>query len=277
MSDNIDLDVQVVDERPSGDSQHLNSCMNSGHCHRVTQRVSSAHDRKTVVKWMQAEFEKAGIEMLASKAVRKFPAIFGRHDYKWTKAALTKAGRCRKSREYIANAPVTTIFRAGGAGRRRNYVKVSIGRGRKRAIWVSALYSDVLDKFHTLRRAGCKISTSILRLIVLEFLKESKEGVYGSGVLDPRSKMTMASLNSTSRVLHFQDNHGLHSRRQAGKLQLSREKTEEMECAVSKHLGQLKRKFYSGELDENFVENGDETHFSMNMDSGKILAAVNEN
>jgi hypothetical protein len=194
MSGNIDLEVQDVDERPSEDSQQLNSCMNNGPCHRVTQRVSSVHDRKTVVKWMQAEVEKAGIEMLASKSVRKFPAIFGAHDYKSTKAALMKAGRWWKFREYIANAPVTTIYRAGGAGRRRKYVKLSIGRGRKRSIWVSALYSDVLDKVYTLRRAGCKISASIMHLIVLYLLKEGKEGVYGSGMLDPRSKMTMASV-----------------------------------------------------------------------------------
>jgi hypothetical protein len=32
----------------------------------------------------------------------------------------------------------------------------------------------------------------------------------------------------------------------------------------------------SGELDQNFVENGDETHFVMNMDDGKTLAAINE-
>jgi hypothetical protein len=166
-----------------------------------------------------------------------------------------KAGRWWKSREYIASAPVTTISRAEGAERRRNYVKISIGRGRKRVIWVPALYSDVLDKFHTLRRAGCKISTSILRLIVLDLLKEGKEGVYSSGMLDPRSKMTMYSRISTSWVLRFQDNHAFHSRRQAGKLQLSPDKSDDIERAVSRHLGQLKREFDSGELDENFVEN----------------------
>jgi hypothetical protein len=32
----------------------------------------------------------------------------------------------------------------------------------------------------------------------------------------------------------------------------------------------------SGELDENFVENGDETHFVLNMYSGKTLADINE-
>jgi DDE superfamily endonuclease len=47
-----------------------------------------------------------------------------------------------------------------------------------------------------------------------------------------------------------------------------------MERAVSRHKGQ--REFESGELDENFVENGEETHFIMNMDNGKTLAAINE-
>jgi hypothetical protein len=140
MSDKIDLEVQVVDEMPLEDSQQLSSCLNNGPCHRVTQRVSSVYDRKTVVKWMQAEVEKSGIDMLASKAVRTLPAVFGAHDHKSTMAALMKAGRWWKSREDIANAPVTTISRAGGGERRRNYVKVSIGRGRKRAVWVSALY-----------------------------------------------------------------------------------------------------------------------------------------
>jgi hypothetical protein len=148
----------------------------------------------------------------------------------------------------------------------------------KRDVWISALYSDVLDiyfcLFHTLRRAGCKISTSILRLIVLDLLKEGKEGIYGSGMLGPRSKMTRASRISTSWVLRFQDNHGLHSRSQTGKVQLSPEKTDEMKRALSTHMGQ--REFESGELDENFVENGDETHFVMNMDNGKTLAAINE-
>jgi hypothetical protein len=40
-----------------------------------------------------------------------------------------------------------------------------------------------------------------------------------------------------------------------------------MERAASRHMRQLKREFESGELDENFVENGDETHFVMNMDN----------
>jgi hypothetical protein len=123
---------------------------------------------------------------------------------------------------------------------------------------------------------AAKISTSILRLIVLDLLKEGKEGVYGSVMLDQSSKITMASRISTSWVLRFQDNHGLHSRRQAGELQFSPEKTEEMERAVSRHLGKVRREFESGHLDENFVENGDETHFIMNMNNGKTLAAINE-
>jgi hypothetical protein len=115
---------------PLEDSQQLSSCLSHGPCHRVPQRVSSVYDRKIAVNWMQAEVEKAGIDMLASKAVRTFPAVFGAHDHKSTKAALMKAGRWWKSRKDIANAPVTTISRAGGGVCRSKHVKVSIGRGR---------------------------------------------------------------------------------------------------------------------------------------------------
>jgi hypothetical protein len=113
MSDNIDLEIQVVDGTDSGDSPQLNHRLNNGPCHRAAQRVSSVLDRKTVAKWMIAEVENAGIEMLASKAVRNFPKVFGAHDDKSTKAALMKAGRWWKSREGIVNAAATTISRAG--------------------------------------------------------------------------------------------------------------------------------------------------------------------
>ena len=37
------------------------------------------------------------------------------------------------------------------------------------------------------------------------------------------------------------------------------------------HLGELKRGFESGELDEDLVENADETHFVFNMDNGRTV------
>jgi hypothetical protein len=37
------------------------------------------------------------------------------------------------------------------------------------------------------------------------------------------------------------------------------------------HLGVVQRGFLSGEYNENYIENVDETHFVMNMDNGKTL------
>jgi hypothetical protein len=45
---------------------------------------------------------------------------------------------------------------------------------------------------------------------------------------------------------------------------------------VAYHLGDVGRRFKSGELDENMVENVDETHFILNMDDGKTLGFVED-
>ena len=41
--------------------------------------------------------------------------------------------------------------------------------------------------------------------------------------------------------------------------------------SVAYHMGELKRGFRSGDLDENLVENMDETHFIVNVDNGRTL------
>jgi len=60
-------------------------------------------------------------------------------------------------------------------------------------------------------------------------------------------------------------------RRQTGKLMVSPEKTLPIEKQIAYHLGTPSREFQSGILDENTVENVDETHFVINMDNGKTL------
>ena len=44
-----------------------------------------------------------------------------------------------------------------------------------------------------------------------------------------------------------------------------------IEKAVAFHLGELKKGFESGELDEDLVENADETHFLFNIDNGRTV------
>lgn len=48
-------------------------------------------------------------------------------------------------------------------------------------------------------------------------------------------------------------------------------KTEFIERCVAYHIGVLAREFRNGLLDENLVENIDETHFIINMDNGRTL------
>lgn len=50
-------------------------------------------------------------------------------------------------------------------------------------------------------------------------------------------------------------------RSQTGKLMVCQEKQLEIERAVAVHLGILKREFESGDLEEDTIENADETHF----------------
>lgn len=54
-------------------------------------------------------------------------------------------------------------------------------------------------------------------------------------------------------------------------------KLEEIEKKVPYHLGCVKRALDSGELNENFVENADETHFIVNLDNDRTLEVMGDN
>ncbi len=51
------------------------------------------------------------------------------------------------------------------------------------------------------------------------------------------------------------------------------EKQLKIEKEVQFHLGELKRGFESGQLNENQIENAGETHFVFNMDNGRTVGA----
>jgi hypothetical protein len=50
-----------------------------------------------------------------------------------------------------------------------------------------------------------------------------------------------------------------------------------MEREVARHMGVLMRDFENGVLDENCVENGDESHFVINLESGQTLGSIDDN
>src|SRR4051812_21339881 len=52
---------------------------------------------------------------------------------------------------------------------------------------------------------------------------------------------------------------------------VSAAKTKFIECCIAYHLGQMKKQFENGELEEDTIENMDEMHFIINMDNGRTL------
>jgi hypothetical protein len=58
---------------------------------------------------------------------------------------------------------------------------------------------------------------------------------------------------------------------QCGRLSWSPMKERHMKMLTTFHLGVVQRGFLSGEYNENYIKNMDETHFVMNMDNGKTL------
>lgn len=71
--------------------------------------------------------------------------------------------------------------------------------------------------------------------------------------------------------------HNVVVRAQTRKLLCSPEKELHVEKTIAYHLGELFRGFSSDQLDENLIENMDETHFVMNVDNGRNLGIRGDN
>jgi len=72
----------------------------------------------------------------------------------------------------------------------------------------------------------------------------------------------------------FMERFGIVGRRQCGKLMTAERKQRQMEQKVAYHLGMLCRGFGDGSLEEDLVENVDETHFVINMDNDRTLSFI---
>ena len=71
--------------------------------------------------------------------------------------------------------------------------------------------------------------------------------------------------------------HNVVVRAQTGKLSCSPEKELHVQKTIAFHLGELHRGFASGDIDENLIENMDETHFVVNVDNGRTLGVRGDN
>jgi hypothetical protein len=225
---------------------------------------------------MVEEEKTTGTKGLLAKTVRHFHSVFRAYDELTRKAAMMRVSRWWKAK--LNDGPKNKILtRRTRDERKQMHAKAFRGRGRKRADWVIALYSDLYDEFHELRRLGVKFSASVLRQVAHQLLKQgSNDTIHGTGLLDPVSKKCMNVLVNSSWIEWFQVAHGLTVRLSTGKGMLSPDTTKDMHHAVARHLCELKRQFDSRLLDEAAVANGDETHVMVNMDNGRCLAAIGD-
>ncbi|OWY96290.1 hypothetical protein PHMEG_00033478 [Phytophthora megakarya] len=159
-------------------------------------------------------------------------------------------------------------------GRRRTSTKVIGGRGRPRNPWVEWLYPRLLEEFDRLRKLGVKLEPPLLLQLAKEILSDNTDGYYARSVDD---KGALIINKITSRwVQTFMEAHQIVLRTQSGKKQLSAAKILHIEKSVAFHLGELRRGFADGSLDEDAIANIDETHFVVDFDNGKTLGFSGE-
>ncbi|KAE8880253.1 hypothetical protein PF003_g35736 [Phytophthora fragariae] len=214
-----------------------------------------------------------GDKHLFPKAVDKFPAIFKSAT---RRANIAKAMNWWKKREMYLQSErgATAVSGRREHGRVRVNRKCMTGRCRRPSTWVAWLYPVLLAEFDRLRKAGLKFDAPMLRQVALRQF-DVPWAPFNTASVDSQDASLLSKI-TTRWVQVFMEKHRIVLRAHTGKRQVSPEKQEQIEREVASHLGELKRDFESGMLDENTVENIDETHFVIDFDNGKTLGFVAE-
>lgn len=145
-------------------------------------------------------------------------------------------------------------------GVKRARFKALAGRGRKRSKWASELYPVLRSDFEKLRAVGLKFSVGVLKTHAVTLIRHAPEGSsFHQDVMDRGRRIQ--DLITYRWIQHFLSANRIVLRSQTGKLLVSPAQELLIEKSVAFHLGELKRGFESGLLNENRIENADETHF----------------
>lgn len=268
---------------------------------RRLQQVSDLHWRSKVTQWMVETFERDGIKNLCVKTIKEFPSQFRGSN----NANITKARNWWNKREELLNKS-SSENPNGVAHRQRNirrYVirKAMSGRGAKRSEWVNWLYGELLSvsiflkftvfipnfitnfyfiflvvlpktqEFERLLKLGLKFSNAVLGNVAIDLVSKSEDPKFNKNYVDPKDGKKIIEKIDYTWIRSFMEAHNIVIRSQCGKQLVSPTKTEFIERSVAYHLGELQRGFDSGELNEDEIENIDETHFLVDMHTGKTL------
>ncbi len=153
--------------------------------------------------------------------------------------------------------------------------KVAPRRGPKQAPWVNWLYPLIVDEFDRYRKMGVKFSPKLLVCLAKDILVEMNHLDFPPNL--QHKGTTIIDRIDIRWIQRFQTVNNIDGRAQIGKLMLSPTRQQRIDKKIAFHLGQLAREFRAGTLDENLVENIDETHCKVNLDNGKTLGFRGDN
>ncbi|OWZ21184.1 hypothetical protein PHMEG_0004301 [Phytophthora megakarya] len=148
------------------------------------------------------------------------------------------------------------------------------GASSERNPWVEWLYPRLLEEFDRLRKLGVKYEPPLLLQLAKQILSDNTDG-YNSRSVNDKGALIINKITSRC-VQTFMEAHQIALRTRSGKKHLSAAKILHIEKCVAFHLGELRQGFADGSLDEDAIENIDETHFVVDFDNGKTLGFSGE-
>lgn len=260
-------------ERPT-EAQSCASTLSANRKRRL-QNVLTDTQRFSIAQWMIKDAADNGEKGVKARAVRHFPTHF-RGEYN---ANISRAIRYWRDRHNICNRHeknsrhnnlVVSSSTRGCVKQVR--VKARKGRGRKRSAWVRVLYEELHAEFERLRGAGVRFDAPLLRQLAVDIITKSTNPLCNNSTTDERSGINIKLHIRPIWVTRFMATKNIVSRTQTGKLLMSPAKREVINRKISYHLGQLRRDFLAGHINECDIFNADETHVVIHLKSNKTLA-----
>jgi hypothetical protein len=245
-----------------------------------------------VISWMKKRVQDYGDKHLYTRTIEHW-STQPNNPFRGTKTAnIMRAKRWWQKRDVDEEdekenakrkkANFFTITRVVGGKRRRILRKAREGRGRKLSDWKVWIFPLLKQEYHRFIISGLGVTRGHLILAAKKILKHSQHPKFNSDFLVERkwkketSFKKLIDLIDSNFIQSFMEHYDLCLRSPQGKPKVSIEKQKELDQQMAWFLGNIKRRFESGELDEDHVYNFDETHFIIDMRSGKIIVPRGE-
>ena len=120
------------------------------------------------------------------------------------------------------------------------------------------------------KKARIKFSSKLLIELILSILL-AKDSIYHVQSWDPKNDKFLIQKVTHYWMQQFMDVYNIILLSQRENLSCSPKKERQIEMNMAYHLGILQRGFQFKVFDENFMENLDEIHFTINMDNSCTL------